>query len=174
MIAAALLDPSAQHIEAVSEWLLDNNKTRSEVLRDAMIDFKINSDNEHHHHQQQQQHNDSMNNNVDNIRLKLLKKYSVFNSSGDTGIDKELQNFVNLRDEVSDVLAFWRAQEINYPNLAKLAKVLLSKHTSSAKSESAFSVAGVLLSKKRALIEPWRAQKVLFIHDNYYLCKSVI
>lgn len=81
---------------------------------------------------------------------------------------------MDLKDEVSDVLAFWRAQVINYPNLAKLAKVLLSKPTSSAKSESAFSVSGVLLSKKRALIEPWRAQKVLFIHDNYDLCKTAI
>lgn len=65
MTAAALLDPSAQHIEAVSDWLFDNNKTRSEVLRDVMIDFSIIGDNEHQqHHQQQQQHHDSMKNNV--------------------------------------------------------------------------------------------------------------
>lgn len=168
MIASALLDPSVQHIEAVSTWLFDNNKTRSEVLHDAMFDFGINRNNGHQHQQPQSQ-NDS-----DNIRLKLLKKHSVFTISGDIGIEHEANNFMNLKDEVSDVLLFWRSQENNYPNMAKLAKVLLSKPASSAKSESAFSIAGVLLSKKRSNIEPMRAQKVLFIHDNYNLCKTLI
>lgn len=169
MVAAALLDPSAQHLEAVRTWLFKSKKTRSEVLRDAMIEFNINIDNEQQ--QPQKQQNDK---HISDIRLVLLKKHSIFSNASDNDFENEVNNFVHLKEEVHDVLSFWRAQEINYPKLAKLAKVLLSKPTSSAKSESAFSVAGVLISKKRALIEPLRAEKVLFIHDNYQLCKSAI
>lgn len=137
------------------------------MWRDTMIDFDINDD------QQQQQPKTNLPN-ISDIRSMLLKKYSVFNNSSDNGLEYEVNNFVNLKDEVHVVLTFWRAQEINFPNMAKLAKVLLCKPASSAKSESAFSVAGALISKKRALIEPLRAQKVLFIHDNYKLCKNAI
>lgn len=145
---------------------------RCEVLHDAMIEFNVTSVSGH-----QQQHQEAMSNlpnNSDNIRLKLLKKYSIFTGSGYIGIENEVNNFINLKHEVDDVLLFWRAEETKYPNMAKLAKVILSKPASSAKSESAFSVAGVLLSKTRSNIEPLRAQKVLFIHDNYNLCKTVI
>lgn len=169
MIASALLDPGIQHIEAVSNWLFDTGKTRFEVLRDAMIELKIDSIDDHVY---QQQH--PTKNSADNIRIQLLKKYSISTNSGDVGIEHEISNFQSLRDDVADVLEFWRNNEKNYPNLGKLAKVLLSKPASSAKSESAFSVAGVLLSKKRSHIDPLRAQKVLFIHDNYKLCKSVV
>lgn len=173
MVAAALLDPSAQHLEAVSTWLFDNNKTRSEVLLDAMIEFDINRDNEHN---QQIQNTMTITgpNRSDNIRLTLLKKHSVYTTSSGNSLEYELNNFVNIKDEVTDVLHFWRTQELNYPNMAEVAKVLLSKPVSSAKSESAFSIAGALISKKRARIEPLRAQKVLFIHDNYKLCKNGI
>lgn len=171
MIAAAILDPSAQHIEAVSNWLFDNNKTRSEVLCDAMQEFDIIRDYEHPD-RQQEEHQNLIDNKIGNFRLMLLKKHSIFTNT-DNNIEYELSNFINIKDEVADVLAFWKSQEQNFPNMARLAKVILSKPASSAKSESAFSVAGVLLCKKRALVEPLRAQKILFIHDNYQLCKSV-
>lgn len=169
-IAAALLDPCVQHIEVVREWLLDNNKTRYEVLTEAMEDFNIDSNIEPQQQQKQNQNCISSN----NIRLLLSKKHSVFSNTSFTGLELEIANFVILKDEVPDVLSFWRSQEINFPVMAKLAKVILSKPATSAKSESAFSVAGVLLSKKRAHIEPLRAEKILFIHDNYDLCKDAI
>lgn len=171
MVAAALLDPSVQHIEAVSTWLFDNNKTRSEVLLDAMTELRINREPHNQHHNY---HQNSMVNHHDDIRLKLLKKHSVFTSSSDNDIEYEINNFFNIKDEVTDVLQFWRTQESNYPIMAKVANVLLCKPASSAKSESAFSAAGALLSKKRAHIEPLRAQKILFIHDNYNICKNGI
>lgn len=74
MIAAALLDPSIQHIEAVNDWLFENGKTRFEVLRDAMTELQIGYS--EHQHEYQQQHEKS--NNSSNIRLRLLKKFAVF------------------------------------------------------------------------------------------------
>lgn len=107
-------------------------------------------------------------NQKDNIdaRMKLLQKYR---KRSYTGIEFELSRFATIEAQVPNVLDFWRAEEKNFPMMAAVANVLLSKPASSAASESAFSCAGALISKRRASIEPLRARKILFIHDNYRL-----
>lgn len=99
------------------------------------------------------------------VRMQLLKRHST--RSMDVGIETELSRFSSIRTNEEDVLKFWREEEMNFPGMAALAKVLLCKPATSAASESAFSVAGALLSKRRATIDPLRARKILFIHDNY-------
>lgn len=169
MIAAAILDPSIQHLHVIDDWLRAERKSRSELLRNIITTYNINilcSQSEEIQsngiRQQPQQ-------NVD-IRLFLLQKYSTVTSNS-SSLEAELNRFNGVKEEVSDVLGFWRAQESNYPQLAQVARVILCKPATSAKSESAFSIAGALITKKRANIDPLRAQKVLFIHDNYNLLK---
>lgn len=170
MVAAALLDPSVQHIGAVSAYLFDNNKSRADVLNEAAIALRIQTDEQ----QQSETYREEASKRPNDIRSMLLKKHSHFSYSHNRGIEYEINNFVNLKDEVADVLKFWSEQEKHFPRMAKIASVLLSTPASSAKSESAFSVAGVLLCKRRAMIDPLRARKVLFIHDNFELCKNEI
>lgn len=168
MIAAAILDPSIQHLPVIDDWLRKQRKTRTEMLQNVIKTYNINICSESEvmqstqNQQQTQQHVDA--------RLFLLQKYSAVTRNS-SSLDTEVNRFNSVKEEVSDVLGFWRAQECNYPRLAQVARVILCKPATSAKSESAFSVAGALISKKRANIDPLRAQKVLFIHDNYNLLK---
>lgn len=99
------------------------------------------------------------------VRMQLLKKHS--NQSSSVGIEAELSRFANIHTHEEDVMKFWREEETHFPLIACVAKVLLCKPATSAASESAFSVAGALLSKRRATIDPLRARKILFVHDNY-------
>lgn len=101
------------------------------------------------------------------MRLQLLRKHS--NRTSNVGIEAELARFENIHYYEDDVLKFWREEEMHFPLMAAIAKVLLCKPATSAASESAFSVAGALLSKRRATIDPLRARNFLFIHDNYDL-----
>lgn len=93
-------------------------------------------------------------------RMKLLQKYGRRSQSG---IEFELSV------QEPNVLAFWNAEEHNFPTMAAVANVLLGKPATSAASESAFSVAGALIASRRSSLDPLRARKVLFIHDNYDL-----
>lgn len=84
-----------------------------------------------------------------------------------SSLGEELSKFQNLTNHEGDILSFWKKNEINFPKLAKIAKVLLAIPMSSAKAESAFSIAGSLIRKRRASLTPFRTEKLLFIHDNY-------
>lgn len=65
-----------------------------------------------------------------------------------------------------DIYLFWRRMVGQLPVLFSLARVLLAIPISSADAERSFSVAGALLRAKRASMNPLRAHKVLFVHDN--------
>jgi hAT family C-terminal dimerisation region len=54
-----------------------------------------------------------------------------------------------------------------------LAKVILSFPATSASTERHFSEAGVLISKKKAQLDPLNAQKIMFIHDNFSQLKNL-
>lgn len=99
-------------------------------------------------------------------RMKLLQKYG---RRSQNGIEFELSRFANIDVQEPNVLAFWNAEKHNFPTMAAVANVLLGKPATSAASESAFSVAGALISSRRSSLDPLRARKILFIHDNYDL-----
>lgn len=167
MISAAILDPSVQHISAIDDWLAKEDTTRAQVLRDVCIDMGIDIDNIGCDQSslvivntQIQKENDA--------RIFLLKKHSAVSRTS-TNLESELSNFAHFKEEVADVLLFWKNHAHRYPTLAKIAEVLLAKPATSAKSESCFSVAGALLTSKRSCINPLRVEKTLFLHDNYHL-----
>lgn len=96
----------------------------------------------------------------------LLNKHIKVEQQKST-LNEELSRFQNIGHSEDNILSFWKKNEMNFPKLAKLAKVVLSIPMSSSKAESAFSIAGSLIRKRRASITPVRAEKLLFIHDNY-------
>lgn len=112
--------------------------------------------------------NESQKKNLD-ARMMLLQKHNLPSRRSQNGIDFELSRFANIKVQEPDVLSFRRDEEPNYPTMAAIANVLLSKPATSAASENAFSVAGALISRRRSSIDPLRARKMLFIHDNYDL-----
>lgn len=170
MIAAAILDPAIQHLPAVDEWLEENYETRESALNRVARELEINVETVIASAPSNQQHDLNTHKKNADIRSLLIKKHlSVTKKS--SNIEDELNRFMNITDEVSDVLQFWCDNVSVYPTMARIAKVLLCKPATSAKSESAFSVAGALLRHRRASIHPLRAQKTLFIHDNYKILR---
>ncbi|KYN50374.1 hypothetical protein ALC57_00011, partial [Trachymyrmex cornetzi] len=57
--------------------------------------------------------------------------------------------------------------------LYKLAKKVLCTPATSTPSERVFSIAGLLINNKRSSVCPSTVNKVIFIHDNYELCKQI-
>lgn len=171
MVAAAILDPSIQHIAAIDEWLDEKMITRAQLIRDIIAEMNIELDFQSHDFQPEQPQQQNEPQKYGDIRLMLLQKHSVLNREN-SSVENELKNFKNIREQIPDVLLFWKSQESNFPNIAKIAKVLLAIPATSAKSESCFSSAGALLCSRRAAIEPLRAEKILFIHDNFNFCAN--
>lgn len=98
----------------------------------------------------------------------LLAKHTQSRTA--SNLEDELLRFeqiTNLNDD--GLLEFWDKNQNNFPRLQPLARVILGIPATSAKAESVFSVAGCLIRKRRASIVPYRAEKTLFIHDNYDL-----
>lgn len=170
MITASILDPNIQHAEAVDNWLRRKKSTRAILLRKICNEMNIvlNID-EQPREEQSDVHSAPRRSKHADIRISLLHKHSVLNRSNNT-LENELNNFIKIREEVSDVLLFWKREAHHYPKMSKIAEVILAIPATSAKSESCFSASGALLCSRRASIEPLRAEKVLFVHDNYNYC----
>lgn len=98
----------------------------------------------------------------------LINKHAARVDSNQRTLESELLNFREINEQ-TDPLTFWRNNEKLFPHLAALAFSLLSVPMTTAKSESAFSVSGALLRDRRSKIDPLRAEKVLFLYDNYNL-----
>ena len=79
------------------------------------------------------------------------------------------QTFDPLHDDIFD---FWKRFSLKLPILHKLVRVVLSIPISSADAERSFSVSGSLLRAKRASMNPHRAHKALFVHDNLHILEE--
>lgn len=110
----------------------------------------------------------AQNANVSAVISNLISKHtSNSNFNQLHTLESELQSFRGVVE--SDALNFWKINHKKYPKLAAVAAVILGIPMSNAKAEGAFSISGCLIKDKRASIDPLRAEKVLFIHDNYHL-----
>ena len=69
-------------------------------------------------------------------------------------------------DRKADPYKWWSANEKQYPNVSKFAKVYLSSPGSSVYSERLFSEAGIIYDEKRNRLLPSNAEKLVFIHHN--------
>lgn len=100
------------------------------------------------------------------IQQLISKHISI--QSNSSSLESELQRFGQLNGNGDEnVLDFWKKNEFSFPMMANIAKIVLSIPLTTSKSESAFSISGCLMQSRRASIEPFRAEKVLFVHDNY-------
>lgn len=61
---------------------------------------------------------------------------------------------------------WWRGNENVYPAYAKLAKKYLAIPASSAPCERLFSVAGSVLTKRRAALSPASTRSIVFVHEH--------
>jgi hypothetical protein len=84
---------------------------------------------------------------------------------------KEVDRYLScvLTDNTS-ILAWWKENEMYYPNISKLAKKYLAIPASSVPSERVFSFTGHLVNKKRARMTPSNVNMFVFLNKNmdYY------
>lgn len=62
---------------------------------------------------------------------------------------------------------FWSEHSATFPHLAALARLYLTQNASSSPVEAMFSTAGIILNSKRSVLTPYKANMIMFIHDNY-------
>lgn len=105
------------------------------------------------------------------IRLELIEKNCAKGAAmGRSHIDcirMEVHKYTSIAGVVEDPLSWWYTNQTQFPYLSKLAKIMLSCMATSAIVERFFSVAGILVTKKKAGLNPTTMQKNLFIHENY-------
>jgi hypothetical protein len=69
----------------------------------------------------------------------------------------------------SNPLDWWRSNSVNYPAVAKAARMILAIPATSAPCERLFSHAGLTISNDRARLTPDVASDLIFLHDGYPL-----
>ena len=72
-----------------------------------------------------------------------------------------------------DQLKWWKHHESQFPLLAKLVKVVFPVPAASSKSERVFSVAGNVVTPKRANLNPEKVEDLVVVKCNLRLLKSM-
>lgn len=104
---------------------------------------------------------------MDFIHKHIDKENFTSNSSEQHHIHNEYAKYSSLSNLVENPLLWWKSNECTFPYLSALAKVMLSIPCSSSAPEHHFSEAGYYVNKKKANIDPFTVEKVMFIHDNF-------
>lgn len=143
--------------------------TREELLQRIVTQFKVKLPNQQAAEPHESEFSNSQNRTM-GLRERLLARHMpVARLARDNSIDGELIRFFDINEVYDDVLVFWSKFSHNYPNLSAIARALYCVQATTATAESAFSFAGSVVRSQRATIDPFRVEKVLFIHDNYDL-----
>ena len=71
-----------------------------------------------------------------------------------------------------DILDWWSRHEFIFPTLALVARFILSIPASSAKGESNFSTAGLIVSDLRTSLNPEKVNENLVMKSNYDLLEK--
>ena len=72
-----------------------------------------------------------------------------------------------------DQLEWWRHHEAQFPLLSKIVKVVFPIPAASSKSERVFSVAGNVVTPKRARLNPEKVEDLVFVKCNLRLLKGM-
>lgn len=110
------------------------------------------------------------------IRLELIEKHcSIDAVVGHSPLDcirREVNKYTSLIGVLEEPLVWWQKNQMQFPFLSKITKVMLSFSATSAIVERFFSKAGILVTKRKANLNPTTMLKILFVHENYKLIKD--
>jgi hypothetical protein len=68
-----------------------------------------------------------------------------------------------------DILSFWKGNEFRYPEVAAMARHILSIHISTAASESCFSTGGHVIDQYRSSLKPDIVKALVCTKDWLYV-----
>lgn len=109
-----------------------------------------------------------------NFLLDLANKHSSYTDPMQNDFEKECHILFSKHAPFKNILDFWKERQHDMPVLSKLAKKVLCTSATSTPSERVFSIAGLLINNKKSSICPSTVNKVIFVHDNYELCKQLL
>lgn len=143
---ATILDPRF-NIPLIRK-LIDHSETVSEIKEAFMETFKK---------YEVRYKNRQINNNIlleENIIMESDSNHSdddLFDSQAVTEITHEIIRYFRERllNRKTDIWAWWRSKEFEYPILSEMARDYLSRPATSASSERAFSKGGLIVTKIR-------------------------
>lgn len=106
------------------------------------------------------------------LLMKLTTQTTAINQNRPLrrGLYEEINEYFEAAKSCSwetEVLKWWGTNESNFPQISKLARLVLAVPATSAAAESAFSVSSCVVTPKRSKLSPFKASQVLFVHDNY-------
>ena len=107
------------------------------------------------------------------LRLKMqAKKSSTSSANGDSSecpIEKEMNRYelFSVPSYPTNILNWWKEHEKVLPELAKIARSILSIPCSSAKSERVFSTAGNFSTKKRYRLGAKKLEDLVILKENH-------
>ena len=98
---------------------------------------------------------------------KLMQTPSAAQSPRDR-VTKEIDRYLQFQtiDGDDDPLEWWKAHVREFPLLSQLARRYLATPASSAPTERLFSKAGQVVSSKRVLLKPNKANMLVFLAEN--------
>lgn len=178
LVAAALLDPRCQNLKSVKNHLSDRFMTKAEFLvaqvkenvREADVikeDLAVPVIEPNSKESAQP---------ASPVAL-LAQKHSAQISSSDR-IHDEVEYFLTTASLAyvpdGDILKYWKKMQGQFPWLSALAKSILCIPATSTPSEKVFSIAGLVVTAKRSCLHPLRVHKIIFVHNNYNVCKKIV
>ena len=83
-----------------------------------------------------------------------------------SSLDLEVTRYISELGGPNNALEWWKERAVSYPHIANLAKKYLSIPATSVPSERIFSLAGNLVTRKRALLSPENVDLLIFLKKN--------
>ncbi|XP_052125225.1 E3 SUMO-protein ligase ZBED1-like [Frankliniella occidentalis] len=194
LVTSAILDPSCCDLLIVDKYLRERGMTKAEYLAQQVRLHVLES----HLPQEAQQHHEETpaddahpaqpgpstgrttkrkSNTAEEV-LTLSRKHSK-NKDGTraAAIDREIRQYLdacNPSDVTdNDILAYWRRRINQYPWLTTAVRRFLCVPATSTTAERVFSIAGLTVTAKRSRLHPDRVDIVIFIHENYEVCRNL-
>ncbi|KAA8538472.1 hypothetical protein F0562_027982 [Nyssa sinensis] len=109
---------------------------------------------------------DNIGDEMDEFDIYESQHYGLTRNKSQLDLFLEEQKFDRKQD--LDILSYWKANKLRYPELALMARDILSIPITTVASESAFSIGSQILNKYRSSIVPKNAEALLCTRDWLY------
>ncbi|KAA8534089.1 hypothetical protein F0562_031718 [Nyssa sinensis] len=106
---------------------------------------------------------DNIGDEMDEFDIYESQHYGLTRNKSQLDLFLEEQKFDRKQD--LDILSYWKANKLRYPELALMARDILSIPITTVASESAFSIGSQILNKYRNSIVPKNAEALLCTRD---------